>query len=379
MRGGAGLVVSETDETRIGSLGRDAPGLVDARVHYLQVTDGLEVGRRFVIGQGGIVVGRTPPAGIVLLDSEVSRSQCRIDLAGDQLLVTDLGSTNGTYVDGVRIQQPTAMPVGATLQVGRQTLKHDSRSSLDLAQRQELDRDLERANAYVQALLPPPVREGPVRVDWVYLPSAKLGGDAFGYGPLADNVFAGYLVDVSGHGAAAAMHAATLLNVLRRRALPDTDMRDPAQVLRALNAMFPMDSCADMYFTIWYGVYDVARRRLAYASGGHHAAFLVPPQRDRATELRTKNPLIGAMPGLSYVSAEIDITPGSALYVFSDGVFEITTRAGVQWQLSDFTPLLLAPAKPDVPEPQRLFEAVQATAQPGGFDDDFSMVAFTFE
>ncbi len=374
-----GAQVAEEEQTRIGSMGRDALSLPEQRVHYLQVAEGLEIGKRFVIDAAGVVIGRAPPAAIVLLDSEVSRSHCRVELKGDQMVVTDLNSTNGVYVDGVRISQPTILPIGGVLQVGRQSLKHDSRSSTDLAQRQELDRDLERANAYVQALLPAPVRDGPVRVDWVYLPSAKLGGDAFGYGELQPGVFVGYLVDVSGHGAGAAMHAASLLNVLRRRALPETDMREPAQVLKALNAMFPMDSCAGMYFTIWYGVYDTHTRRLAYASGGHHAAFLVPADRASASELRTRNALIGAMPEANYVSAETTAPPGSVLYVFSDGVFEITTKAGQQWRLEDFTPAILAMPQPGLPEPQRLFQAVQATAQPGGFDDDFSMVVFTFE
>jgi serine phosphatase RsbU (regulator of sigma subunit) len=371
--------MSQEDQTRIGSLGGGGPSRLDTRVHYLQVVEGLEVGRRFVIDATGSVVGRTPPAAIVLPDSEVSRSHCRIDLIDDTLIVTDLNSTNGVYVDGARITRPTALAVGAVLQVGQQSLKHDSRSSTDLAQRQELDRDLERANAYVQALLPAPVRDGPIRIDWVYLPSAKLGGDAFGYGDLGDGVFAGYLVDVSGHGAAAAMHAASLLNVLRRRALPGADMRNPAQVLKALNAMFPMESCAGMYFTIWYGVYDARTRLLAYASGGHHASFLVLEDRSSAADLRTRNPLIGAMPDVSFVSAEAKVPPGSALYVFSDGVFEIVTKSGEQWRLDDFTPLILAPPVAGLPEPQRLFQAVQAAAQPGGFDDDFSMVVFTFE
>jgi hypothetical protein len=37
--------------------------------------------------------------------------------------VTDLGSTNGTYIDGVRLAQPTVLPVGAVLTVGRQALR----------------------------------------------------------------------------------------------------------------------------------------------------------------------------------------------------------------------------------------------------------------
>ena len=58
------------------------------------------------------------------------------------------------------------------------------------------------------------------------------------------------------------------MNVLRQRALPNTDFRDPAQVLHRLNAMFQMESHGGMYFSIWYGVSSrSAVPRLSVTSG----------------------------------------------------------------------------------------------------------------
>ena len=54
--------------------------------------------------------------------------------------------------------------------------------------------------------------------------------------------------------------------MLRQRAVPGADMGRPEEVLKALNAMFPMEDHAGMYFTMWYGVYDRLRRELTFAS-----------------------------------------------------------------------------------------------------------------
>jgi sigma-B regulation protein RsbU (phosphoserine phosphatase) len=166
-----------------------------------------------------------------------------------------------------------------------------------------------------------------MRTEWMLEPSARLGGDAFGYGPLDDHMFALYLIDVSGHGVSAAMLSVSVMNVLRERALPATDFKVPELVLSALNAMFQMDRHDDRYFTIWYGVYDSLDRMLTYATGGHHAGSLVPVERDHAQTLKTSGPPIGAIADARFDAARTRVPAGSALYLFSDGVFEVRTAA----------------------------------------------------
>jgi len=277
------------------------------------------------------------------------------------------------------VEGSARVPVGAIVRIGRQHLKHEWRTRRELLLSEERDRDLEKAMSYVQALLPPPLTEGPIRTDWLYQPSAKLGGDAFGYGALPDGRFIFYLIDVSGHGAGAALHSVAVMNLLRQRALPGADLGQPDQVLAALNSMFQMEDHAEMYFTIWYGVYEPASRRLDFACAGHHAAYLLGPDRAEATPLATRNLMIGAVPEARYKADSITAPPGASLYVFSDGVFEIVTKEGLQWSLQDFTPLLLSPQVPGLSEGQRLFSAVTEAARPGGFDDDFSLMVLTFD
>ena len=79
------------------------------------------------------------------------------------------------------------------------------------------------------------------------------------------------------------MHSVTVLNVLRQRALPNVDFRNPSEVLANLNDMFQMDSHNGLLFTMWYGVYRTDDRVLTYGSAGHHPAYLAGRSADVAS------------------------------------------------------------------------------------------------
>ena len=356
---------------------RDASG--DERIHFLVVTEGAEHGRIIELGTEAVTIGRTPPCQIVLRDVELSRSHCRAQLQRDGILITDLDSTNGTFVDGRRVEGTAVLRDGAYLQIGRHLLKYERRARQEIEQRQEFDRSLEGASQYIQSLLPPPIKTGPIRTEWLLLPSTRLGGDAFGYQFLDEDRFALYLLDVSGHGVEAAMLAVAVINVLRQKALPGADLSEPADVLRRLNAMFQMETRSSMFFTLWYGVFQRSRRSCRYASAGHHPAYLVPAGKREMTPLRTRNPAIGIIPDHHFVSDAVAVPPRSTLYLFSDGVFEIVTGQGRRWEIDDFLPLLLEPGQSGMAEPQRLYQAVHAIARRGPLEDDHSMLVATFD
>jgi sigma-B regulation protein RsbU (phosphoserine phosphatase) len=174
------------------------------------------------------------------------------------------------------------------------------------------------------------------------------------------------------------LHAASVINVMRKQALPGVDMREPSQVLRGLNAMFPMQEYGDMYFTAWYGVYLKRKRLLRYCSGGHHPGYLVNPARDKAHPLETRNLMLGARLDHEYRAAETKVVAGSKLYLFSDGVFEVETASGAQYGLDEFLPLLLAPTSEARSEPERLLGEVRRLTRRGVFEDDLTLLVVTF-
>jgi serine phosphatase RsbU (regulator of sigma subunit) len=343
----------------------------------LVMVEGREAGRRIQVGERPVIAGRDRHLDIVLDDGEVSRLHCLVGIVDGEVVVEDLGSTNGTFVNGRRIGRRAPLPVGSLLRVGEHVFRCERCSLRDVERAEEQHRDIQRAMSYVQSLLPPPLVDGPIRTEWMLRPSAQLGGDALGYQPLDDHTFSIYLIDVSGHGVGAAMLSVSVLNILREHALPATDFKDPVQVLAMLNAMFQMDRHDDQYFTMWYGVYDSLERTLTYATAGHHPGYLVPSQRDHTRPLKTSGPVIGATPDARFHGEGIRVAPGSVLYLFSDGVFEVRTAQG-QWRLADFVPLLLQPIGADGSECRRIYSEVKSVCGSAPSDDDFSLLVVTF-
>lgn len=100
--------------------------------HCLELTIGEVVEKRFVVSPTGLKIGRAAPADVILADSRVSRAHCLVELMDDELRVSDLSSTNGTFVDGERIAGSSALPVGSVLKVGNVSFKHQLRTSADV-------------------------------------------------------------------------------------------------------------------------------------------------------------------------------------------------------------------------------------------------------
>jgi sigma-B regulation protein RsbU (phosphoserine phosphatase) len=256
------------------------------------------------------------------------------------------------------------------LKLAREKVQH-ALEEVERAQ-QRLESELADAATYVRTLLPEPLT-GEIDVKWCYLPCSHLGGDAFGYHWLEPDMLALYLLDVSGHGVASALLSISVMNILRTQLLPGTDYRDPSSVLEGLNRAFPMVLNNEKYFTIWYGVYHQPSRTLTYASGGQHAAVLAAGD-GHTFHLQSGGPVIGMMPDLKYPSAKIEVTPAAELYLFSDGVYEISLPSGGLQTWEEFLDYLKC-ARPDI---DQIVHDMRQLHGGGEFDDDFSLLKFKF-
>jgi hypothetical protein len=77
--------------------------------------------QQFVLPVGATVLGRGEQAQIRLADAGISRQHARVDYDGARLMITDLGSTNGTAVNGARVNSVT-LQSGDIIQIGTTTL-----------------------------------------------------------------------------------------------------------------------------------------------------------------------------------------------------------------------------------------------------------------
>lgn len=82
----------------------------------------VEVDEQRVGVDDELLMGRNPECGIVIDDPMASRRHARIFLRGEEAFVEDLGSANGVYVAGKKIQEPTRIENGQAIVIGQQRL-----------------------------------------------------------------------------------------------------------------------------------------------------------------------------------------------------------------------------------------------------------------
>jgi pSer/pThr/pTyr-binding forkhead associated (FHA) protein len=150
-------------------------------VHLLLLLDDNAPPKRFPLHSLPATIGRNPPADLILEGTTVSRRHCRLELLDGRLRLSDLASTNGTFVNGVRVTEAAPLQDGAAIGVGVYRLRYHRRAQDETADADAMEQELREAGKYVASILPKPINNGPVRANWFYRPSTRIGGDAFGY------------------------------------------------------------------------------------------------------------------------------------------------------------------------------------------------------
>jgi sigma-B regulation protein RsbU (phosphoserine phosphatase) len=153
-------------------------------------------------------------------------------------------------------------------------------------------------------------------------PSRSVGGDWYDYIEFPDGRVAIVLADVSGKGMAAALLMSSTRSILR---LVAQDGRSPSGVLAEVNRTLVADLPASRFITMIYAVLDPARRTVRFANAGHHPPVLVDGDGARVIKAKAELPL-GVRKG-SYSDQTLEMTSGSRLFLYSDGVVEARNRA----------------------------------------------------
>ncbi|HVP10811.1 MAG TPA: SpoIIE family protein phosphatase [Phycisphaerae bacterium] len=270
-------------------------------------------------------------------------------------------------------------------------IRHHSRGYIAQLQRNEayrklaeserqLAEEVAEAAKYVRSLLPKPIKDGPARIDWRFVPSTQLGGDAFGYHWLDKQRLAIYLLDVSGHGVGASLLAVSVLQVLTHQALPQTDFGDPGAVMRGLNPIFEMSRHGGKFFTIWYGVFDATTRRLTFSGGGHPPALLlsgVSAAEARLKELAPDGPIIGLPMVLPFENTTVELPAFACLLVYSDGAVELAKPGGEMATQEEFVSFVSEQGSCD-DLMERILGRARALRGPQPLADDCSLLQVHF-
>lgn len=92
-------------------------------VSRIVITSGPKAGLELPLGSEPLTIGRSSESGLVIRDDYTSSHHARIMLWGNQWMLQDLDSTNGTWHDGARVSAPVAITVGAPIRVGATTFE----------------------------------------------------------------------------------------------------------------------------------------------------------------------------------------------------------------------------------------------------------------
>jgi len=90
----------------------------------ITIVEGIDTGRTFSFNSGEVVLGRHRGCQLVLNLSTVSRRHARVFLEGDDFLIEDMRSLNGTFVNGKRVKAPRRLANGDTIRINRFLMRY---------------------------------------------------------------------------------------------------------------------------------------------------------------------------------------------------------------------------------------------------------------
>jgi phosphoserine phosphatase RsbU/P len=183
-------------------------------------------------------------------------------------------------------------------------------------QSEAIERQIKMAAEVQQRMLPsyPPTVPG-VQLAYTYVPCFELAGDFFDFIELPDNNLGLVVADVSGKGVPASLIMASVRAALRAQV---DNVYYLYEAIRRLNIMLWRDTKPTEFVTLCYGVYDAKIKRFTYCNAGHPPALLL--RRGEVRELPSDNMVLGIEPDEQYRQDFVDLEPGDAVLMYSDGL-----------------------------------------------------------
>ena len=206
-----------------------------------------------------------------------------------------------------------------------------------------LGSELRIARRVQEEMLPKPIPlpEG-VSIQGYLDPAKEVGGDLYDYF-MRDGKLYFCIADVSGKSVSAAIVMSVVLSLFR---MVSDQEDDPARMLVEINRNACRNNATGMFVTLFVGVLDLATGVMRYCNAGHDHPALVG---DSVMELPAiANIPIGVFDDFEYRAQETVITPGSVLYMHTDGVTEAKNTLRQQYgKLRLFKTLAESPRNPE--------------------------------
>ena len=152
-------------------------------------------------------------------------------------------------------------------------------------------------------------------------PAKEVGGDFYDFFLVDDDHLCMVMADVSGKGVPAALFMMASKIILANNAMMG---KSPAQILNDTNAAICSNNREEMFVTVWIGILEISTGKLVAANAGHEYPILKHADGQFELFKDKHGVMIGAMDGAKYREYELQLEPGSKLFLYTDGVTEAT-------------------------------------------------------
>ena len=204
----------------------------------------------------------------------------------------------------------------------------EKNQALETTQR-EIRNDLEMAHSVQAALVPADLPEDPrAGVAAFMTPALDVGGDFYDAFMTDDGRLAFAIADVSGKGVASALMMAVGRALLRSAA---NQHPDPSNAIASTNDQLCSMNPKELFITAFFGVIDLELGTLTYVNAGHDPPYLLRPSEEPEMIPHTGGIALGVLPELNYAETTIPLDPGTALYLYTDGITEAEDANGQQF------------------------------------------------
>jgi sigma-B regulation protein RsbU (phosphoserine phosphatase) len=151
----------------------------------------------------------------------------------------------------------------------------------------------------------------------------------------------------------------------------------PAALCGRLNRALAGQLTPGRFITFYYGEVDSATRRLRYSNGGHNPPLLLRAD-GRAEWLDAGGPLLGVVPDAPYAEAEVELSPGDLVVLYTDGVTEAQAPDGGLFGEDRLLASVRAAARDGAVGVQRRLLADAAAYCASEFGDDATVLVVAF-
>ncbi|MEM9694773.1 MAG: SpoIIE family protein phosphatase, partial [Myxococcota bacterium] len=332
--------MTEDDATATRRLSDPSPDEGAARRALLTVLSDEEPRRVVPIpANRAVTLGRSLKATIRFEDSDMSRIHASLQWAEGEVVVRDLDSTNGTYVNEERVAF-VGLNDGDIVRLGKRTIiqftlfssdeegarpwektiqtdELTARLTAHAEARDEREEDLLEAQAFQKrALAEAPAVSG-VDIDVLYRPRDRIGGDVYNL-TMVDGRLLGLIADTTGHGVKAALTTMLVLSEWQDIRQTEGSVADRLALLNRRicnNYMY-----LELRFTAMVFELGPETGWLSYATAAHPAPLVVGL--DGTRELETGGTFVGLVSDVTYPQWDETLRRGEAFFSMTDGLSE---------------------------------------------------------